>query len=315
MDLTTTTPCDDRAACPRYAITAQLPVIAAIDLKSKTNETKNNKSNDEPSKDEIIVGDNGNDNNYHDTTTQILGKRKYSDKVPFSLTEESSSSSNTGTKKKKIPTDNDDDDPLNELNEISNYHKTIETTDGKKSGKKRINSTFFIDKNQQLKSTVEINNTCNNVISQIEQVQNVDQEKTKKMRKRNRKRRSKIDNDISCNAIRLQVMAKRDWKRLRNKYLDLQKSKMKLLKQHLMRKTKWNYDKIGQEISTNKHSEKDNKTINEMEKSSSPSSSSYGRVNYALGIIVKIEMDEPCTDPQNFKVHMSHNIIILTYYY
>ena len=126
-------------------------------------------------------------------------------------------------------------------------------------------------------------------------------------KKKNRKKRNKIqDNDI-CSKIGLQIMAKLDWKRLRNRYLDLQRYKMKQLKMHL-RKAEVErdgiikngyHDKTGQ-INTlhdkSKH-ENDNETFEEK---------SCGRVNYAPGIIVKIEMDEPCTDTQSFKVYSYH---------
>jgi len=121
----------------------------------------------------------------------------------------------------------------------------------------------------------------------------------KKKRKRNR---NKIhEQDVICN-MGLQIMAKLDWKRLRNRYLELQRSKMKLLKQHLKKaeigrgeiiiRNRRNYDTFKRE--------KDNGRTNEAEKSI------YGCVNYASGIIIKVEMDEPCTDPRGFKVCHSY---------
>lgn len=139
--------------------------------------------------------------------------------------------------------------------------------------------------------------------SDIEET-SVDERKKKK----NRKKRSKIqDNDI-CSKMGLQIMAKLDWKRLRNRYLDLQRYKMSQLKLHLrkaemerggiMTKNGWNYDKPGQNNTLYDKSkyENDNGKLNEEEKS-------CGRVNYVPGIIVKIEMDEPCTNLQSFKVY------------
>lgn len=139
--------------------------------------------------------------------------------------------------------------------------------------------------------------------SDIEEI-SVDERKKKK----NRKKRSKIqDNDI-CSKMGLQVMAKLDWKRLRNRYLDLQRYKMSQLKLHLrkaeverggiMTKNGWHYDKTGQNNTLHDKSkyESDNGKFPKEEKS-------YGRVNFAPGIIVKIEMDEPCTDLQSFKVY------------
>jgi len=125
-------------------------------------------------------------------------------------------------------------------------------------------------------------------------------------KKKNRKKRSKIqDNDI-CSKIGLQIMAKSDWKRLRNRYLDLQRHKMSQLKMHLRKAeverdgimTKNGYhDKTGQNntLHDKLKYENDNRKFEEEK--------SCGHVNYAPGIIVKIEMDEPCTDLQGFKVH------------
>jgi len=131
-------------------------------------------------------------------------------------------------------------------------------------------------------------------------------------RKKNRKKRSKFQNDDICNKIGLQIMAKSDWKRLRNRYLDLQRHKMSQLKQHLrkaeverggiMTKNGWYHNKTGQNntlYDKTKH-ENDNGKLNEEE-------NSYGRVNYSPGIIVKIEMDEPCTDLQSFKRELKDN--------
>ncbi|XP_029174094.1 la-related protein 7 [Nylanderia fulva] len=123
-----------------------------------------------------------------------------------------------------------------------------------------------------------------------------------KKKKRNRKKRTKIQEDDICYSLGLQVMLKPDWKRLRNKYLELQKAKMQLLKGHLKKGeniTGKKYDTIGQNYKCK--DEKDNRKINETEKSV------YGRINYTPGIIVKIEMDEPCTDPQSFKMEFRDN--------
>lgn len=124
-----------------------------------------------------------------------------------------------------------------------------------------------------------------------------------KKKKKNRKKRSKILEDDICNALGLHVMAKPDWKRLRNKYLELQRAKMQLLKGHLKKSEnitgkKW-YDTAGENYKSK--NEKDNAKISETEKSL------YGRINYTPGIIVKVEMDEPCTDPQSFKMELRDN--------
>lgn len=115
-------------------------------------------------------------------------------------------------------------------------------------------------------------------------------------KKKNRKKRNNFQRDITSDMM--QVMAKRDWKRLRNKYLELQKSKMQQLKLHL-KKARWNYDKAGQNCLQMEKSK-----YEADEKSSGAKTSCYGRTAYAPGIIVKIEMNDPCVDPQGFKVYI-----------
>lgn len=156
-------------------------------------------------------------------------------------------------------------------------NKTIEMASGDKSCDENNKKESI---SQDVKCPVKKNTDA--TINNIEEKETGTDERKKK---KNRKKRSNFQQDITSDMM--QVMAKQDWKRLRNKYLELQKSKMQQLKLHL-KKARWNYDK-------SKH-EKDEKT-SEMEKSC------YGRITYAPGIIVKIEMDEPCTDPQNFKVY------------
>ncbi|KAG7207401.1 hypothetical protein KM043_009053 [Ampulex compressa] len=117
-------------------------------------------------------------------------------------------------------------------------------------------------------------------------------------KKRKRKRRNKIE-DVSYN-VGFQIMAKKDWKHLRNKYLELQRSKMKQLKQYL-RKTRWsqwpNYDKNKMEKEENEEKEKQSKQDN----------TNNCRFTFTPGVIVKIEMDEPCVDPKSFKTELKSN--------
>ncbi|XP_076249186.1 la related protein 7 [Calliopsis andreniformis] len=119
-----------------------------------------------------------------------------------------------------------------------------------------------------------------------------------KKKKRKRKRRSKTE-DVTY-SLGLQVMTKKDWKHLRNKYLELQRSKMKQLKQHL-RKTKWNqwsnYEK-------NKTEKEEN---DEKEKTTKQDSANVPRFSFVPGVIVKIEMDKPCSDPKGLKMELKGN--------
>jgi len=183
------------------------------------------------------------------------------------------------------------------INDTADFHG-LETKSSKNKGKEleypnKGDGEYELDATLQTEKHLMIS-------SDVEEKELNDDERKKK---RNRKKRSKIQEDIDS-AMGLQVMAKPEWKHLRNRYLELQRTKMSQLKQHLrkaeverggMMKKRWNYDKAGQNYDKSKH-EKDNGKISGAE------NSSVGRVSYAPGIIVKIEMDEPCTDPQSFKV-------------
>lgn len=176
--------------------------------------------------------------------------------------------------------------------------------------------TTNLNKNKTAESECDENNETNALLETEKHstrdfdMKNSDIEETsfdERKKKKNRKKRSKVQSNDICSKIGLQVMAKSDWKRLRNRYLDLQRHKMSQLKLHLrkaeverdgiMTKNGWYHDKSGQNMSHDKSKhENDNGKLNEEEKS-------YGRVNYVPGIIVKIDMDEPCTDLQSFKVN------------
>lgn len=140
-------------------------------------------------------------------------------------------------------------------------------------------------------------------------MRNSDVEETsfdERKKKKNRKKRSKVQNNDICIKIGLQIMAKPDWKRLRNRYLDLQRHKMSQLKVHL-RKAEVERDGImtknGYHDKTGSNNIPHDKSKYENDDETLEEKTSSGRVNYAPGIIVKIDMDEPCADLQSFKVH------------
>lgn len=118
----------------------------------------------------------------------------------------------------------------------------------------------------------------------------VDSEIVEKKKKRKRKR-SKRRDEIEAPDTGLEIMAKREWKRLRNKYLDMQKAKMQQLKQHLKR-AMWNQWQNAEKIKI----DKDETNKKNAEKKDAP------RFSYLPGLIVQIDMESPCIDPQNFKV-------------
>jgi len=205
----------------------------------------------------------------------------------------------TGKKRKKVT--------INDENIVEDIDK--------KKVKKDTHEVAIKSDNEKRKEMKDLNNSdevdavlqtekCPTMNSDIEEKE-ISEERQNEAKKKKRKRnRNKIhEQDIICN-MGLQIMTKLDWKRLRNRYLELQRSKMKLLKQHLKKaevgrggrgeiiiKNRANYDKSKYE--------KDNGRTNEEK-------SIYGCINYASGIIVKIEMDEPCTDSRGFKVCYSY---------
>ncbi|XP_046740182.1 la-related protein 7 [Diprion similis] len=120
-------------------------------------------------------------------------------------------------------------------------------------------------------------------------------------KKRRRKRHNRAEK-VDTADIGMQIMAKKDWKVLRNKYLELQRKKMKSLKTHLKR-ARWNqwsnYEKFreGDKLKATKEESADHQKADK----------STQRFVFTPGVIVKVEMDEPCTDPKNFKMELKRN--------
>lgn len=216
-------------------------------------------------------------------------------------------------KKKRRLTINDTIEDINKEMIKKDSH-VLATKSSKCKGKESEYSNKSVGEHE---SDAALQTEKHSVMKNVEMKSDVEEKElngNERKKKRNRKQRNKMQEDFD-NTMILQVMAKPEWKHLRNRYLDLQRTKMSQLKQHLrkakvergeMMRNRWNYDKVGQNYEKSKYEkdnydksnhEKDNEKINEADNSSS------GRVSYAPGIIVKIEMDEPCTDPQSFKVH------------
>lgn len=174
------------------------------------------------------------------------------------------------------------DEGNEEMNELS-----------KKSKKKfkKLKSENDISVNEISNNTIKKENL---IIENVEMTNNTNTEEAtvdEKKKKRKRKRKSRIDEDSISN-IGLQIMAKKHWKYLRNKYLELQRSKMKQLKQHLKKtRNQWyNYDRT----------KSDKEDTEEKEKISTTDKTP--RLSFIPGVIVKIELNEPCTDPRSLKV-------------
>lgn len=176
-----------------------------------------------------------------------------------------------------------------------------------KKGKKRkqrsastAKSNETPESGEEEKSSLEENNK-NLQNEEREEVFNDDEDQKKKRKRKRHNRAEKVDTaDIG-----MQIMAKRDWKTLRNKYLQLQRSKMKSLKTHLKR-AKWNqrnkYEKFRESDKSKavKDEGKENTDDQKDEKSTQ-------RFVFTPGVIVRVEMDEPCTDPKNFKMELKRN--------
>lgn len=120
-------------------------------------------------------------------------------------------------------------------------------------------------------------------------------EKSEKKKKKRKKRHARSEG-VDVTEMGLQVMAKHDWKRLRNKYLALQRQKMQQLKLHLRktRRNQWGASSERKEYYAPEPLQPKKMEIDEKPKPKG--------VSFVPGAIVKLTMNEPCADPQAFKV-------------
>ncbi|XP_070166678.1 la-related protein 7 [Polyergus mexicanus] len=302
-----------------------------IKVKKKRKEAENHSITDQQiekekaSKDETEDNDKTCDNETdiaNNSKKQSIKKRKLAsekifvadDDIKVDITENSSTenpnkniSRNKITEKKKKRLTIDD---INIVEDVSGEvkkesHKSVTKSNKNKGTRSAYLNTSDDDKVTNNEAEENLQTGKHSMIRDSETMNSDIEEASvdEKKKKKNRKKRSKIQEDDICNTLGLHVMAKPDWKRLRNKYLELQRAKMQLLKGHLKKSEnitgkKW-YDTAGENYKSK--NEKDNAKISETEKSL------YGRINYTPGIIVKVEMDEPCTDPQSFKMELRDN--------
>lgn len=166
----------------------------------------------------------------------------------------------------------------------------IETEDSSKpqqvKEEEMENSRATDDKKNKRKAHAEPKNVVNQ--------EDMSEEKKKK---RKRTRRSKEDINLG-----LQIMAKKDWKYLRNKYLELQRNKMKQLKQHL-KKARWNQWSNYEKNRTEKEESEEKEKV-------SKENVTTRSFSFIPGVIVKVEMNQPCTDPKGFKMELKGNSAI-----
>ncbi|KOX80581.1 La-related protein 7 [Melipona quadrifasciata] len=256
----------------------------------KLRDTEMNKSNEE----QVHTNTSITSENHENNNKKKAKKRKHPDTDTAELTETKEKLNNEliKSKKKKVKSSSD---VHNETVESSNEKQSDATFEGtskklkheKNVSMKKEQVSDNCDENEQIK-------TDDNITLINEEQENTNTNEKKKKRKK-RKKRSKLE-DFSY-SIGLQVMAKKDWKHLRNKYLELQRSKMKQLKQHL-RKTRWNqwsnYEK-------NKSEREENDEKDKM------SAITGCRFSFTPGVIVKIEMNKPCTDSKALKMELKNN--------
>ncbi|OAD53835.1 La-related protein 7 [Eufriesea mexicana] len=234
--------------------------------------------------------------NHENNNKKKAKKRKYLDGDSTEPIETEKQTDNELIKSKKKKPKHFDDlhtEDTESCNEKQNTASLEDTPKKSNKCKKNISinkeqvSDICVDENEQM---VTDDST---ILYNVEQ--NISE---KKKKRKKRKKRSKLE-DFSYN-IGLQVMAKKDWKYLRNKYLELQKSKMKQLKQHL-KKTRWNqwsnYEK-------NKPEREEN---DEKIKMSKQNVTTTCRFSFTPGVIVKIEMDKPCIDSKSLKMELKNN--------
>lgn len=303
-----------------------------IKIKKKRKETVDHSITDQQNENEKTSKDETENNDKtcdietdvaHNSNKSSVKKRKLSEKL--SVTESDNNidiTENSNTENQEILNKNISRNKITEkkkrklticdtniVEDVSGEVKKESHKSAAKSNKNKGTKSGYLNTNDDKVMTsneVDGKQTEKHSITRDDGMMNSDIEETsvdEKKKKKNRKKRNKIQEDDIYSMLGLHVMAKPDWKRLRNKYLEMQRAKMQQLKGHLRKAEnitgKKLYDTVGQNYKSK--NEKDN------EKNSETERSLYGRINYTPGIIVKVEMDEPCTDPHSFKMELRDN--------
>lgn len=167
-----------------------------------------------------------------------------------------------------------------------------------KKSNKQLETENDNDSKEIPTNNLEKDNVVTEDVEMVNETDNKETAEDGKKKKRKRKRKSRIDED-SIGNIGLQVMSKKDWKFLRNKYLELQKTKMKQLKQHLIKtRNQWShYDRT----------KSDKEESGEKEKAPTTEKVPVRSFSFTPGVIVKIELNEPCIDPKSLKMELKGN--------
>ncbi|KRT80269.1 RNA binding protein [Oryctes borbonicus] len=127
-----------------------------------------------------------------------------------------------------------------------------------------------------------------NIMDDVENVQNGDYEDKK--RKKHKKMRKKIFKELG-----LQVLSKLEWKKIRNRYLDNQKAKMKQLKQFLHKKRFTNHTDAKQK------GDLKNMNGNHSDANVIATEKHIQELTFVPGVIVKIQLLEPYQDVKQAK--------------
>ncbi|XP_069680671.1 la-related protein 7 [Periplaneta americana] len=193
-------------------------------------------------------------------------------------------------KRGKRPLEDNEEREVKAHSETDNsepQQEDAESHSGKKKKRKRksgeVDEEEAVEEEKRTKSVEWDEVVENKEEMAVEGDQGMVKKKSRKRRKKHKKEKPDVD------AGRLQVLSKREWKRLRNKYLDLQKAKMKCLKQYLSR-NRWNsnnpqgrnHDQLQQTI-------KDEDTAKQK-------TDSKPKFTFVPGVIVHAIFDEPVID-------------------
>ncbi|XP_018567612.1 la-related protein 7 [Anoplophora glabripennis] len=159
-------------------------------------------------------------------------------------------------------------DDLNIDNKIEN----IEDTQNCK--KRKIDDDINIKKRQK----TDLNLSRDDELEKETRIEeNTETENKKKKKSKKDKKRNYIKD------LGLQILSKKEWKKMRNRYLDLQRKNMKEFKQYLHKQN------FTQNVTNNQDIDKNS------EKEIPP------KLEYVPGVIVKLVLPEPCSDVKKLK--------------
>ncbi|KAI4469391.1 lupus la protein-related [Holotrichia oblita] len=172
----------------------------------------------------------------------------------------------------------------NKTSEIVDGDKDVSNADDDdeedvESSKKRRHSKEESDENRK---KIKVDNLAVDVENVGESVTSDDYEEKK--RKKHKKMKKKQLRELG-----MQVLSKLEWKKIRNRYLDNQKAKMKQLKQFLHRKR----------FTT--HAETKQKSVNGMETDTNTTGKEKQEIAFVPGVIVKIQLSESYCDIKKIK--------------